>query len=179
MSQHNAPRAVRPVLRSRPFERQDIAPLLKWFTSDHDVKQWAGPSLSLSNLALQLEEILNGATKWRAFSVFEGEKPDVMGHFQIAFDPLLKMSVLGRVALSPRVRGAGAGTELVRLAVKEGFANGAHRLELRVFTFNVAAIRVYEKVGFVTEGVFRDASPFGDTFWDVQIMGLLWSNRTD
>jgi RimJ/RimL family protein N-acetyltransferase len=38
---------------------------------------------------------------------------------------------------------------------------GLHRISLSVFAFNPRAKRVYEKCGFVQEGIARDA-----LFWD-------------
>lgn len=58
--------------------------------------------------------------------------------------------------------GQGYGTEAMRLAVDYGFRKlRLHRISLGVFDFNPRAIRVYEKIGFVREGVERDA-----LFWE-------------
>ena len=50
------------------------------------------------------------------------------------------------------------GTEATRLIVGYGFEKlGLHRISLEVYAFNPRARRAYEKVGFVAEGVLRDA----------------------
>lgn len=159
-------------LSARSFHHRDIISLVGWFNTDRDVKEWGGPGLTLSGLRDQLEEIADGKSKWCAFSV-DADRQGPVGHFQIAYEPVLKTAVLGRLGFAPVCRGLGAGAALAQMAVREGFETPAHRLELRVYTFNTAAIRVYEKIGFLSEGVCREASPFQDTFWDVQIMSLL------
>jgi RimJ/RimL family protein N-acetyltransferase len=80
-----------------------------------------------------------------------------------------------RIALvSPAVHGQGYGSEAMRAVV--GFALDEvrlHRLELSVFEFNGPARRVYEKVGFVTEGVLRDALLWDGVRHDAVVMSIL------
>ncbi len=71
-------------------------------------------------------------------------------------------------------RGRGLGTEATRLVVGHGFAElGLHRISLEVYAFNPRARHVYEKVGFVHEGVGREALRFDDTWIDVHRMAAL------
>ncbi|MFF8290520.1 GNAT family N-acetyltransferase [Streptomyces sp. NPDC016309] len=63
-----------------------------------------------------------------------------------------------RTLVGPRGRDRGLGTEAIRLLLAHGFGElGLNRISLGVFAFNPRAIRVYEKVGFVREGVEREA----------------------
>ncbi len=79
-----------------------------------------------------------------------------------------------RVLLGPAGRDRGLGTEAVRLFVGYGFEQlGLHRIELEVFAFNPRARRVYEKVGFVAEGVLRDVKRDGDGWVDATVMSIL------
>lgn len=70
-----------------------------------------------------------------------------------------------RILIGPRGRDRGLGSEAVLLTVGYGFEQlGLHRIWLGVFAFNPRAIRVYEKAGFVVEGVDREAL-FADGQW--------------
>jgi RimJ/RimL family protein N-acetyltransferase len=63
-----------------------------------------------------------------------------------------------RTLIGPRGRDRGLGSEAIRLFLDHGFEQlGLNRISLGVFAFNPRAIRVYEKVGFVREGVEREA----------------------
>ncbi|MGA4798782.1 GNAT family N-acetyltransferase [Streptomyces lavendulocolor] len=63
-----------------------------------------------------------------------------------------------RTLVGPRGRDRGLGTEAIRLFLAHGFERvGLNRISLGVYAFNPRAIRVYEKVGFVREGVEREA----------------------
>jgi len=79
-----------------------------------------------------------------------------------------------RTILGPRGRDRGLGTEAIRLFLSYGFEQlGLHRISLDVLNFNPRAKRVYEKLGFVTEGVLREEHRWGDQWIDVTIMSML------
>jgi Acetyltransferase (GNAT) domain len=70
--------------------------------------------------------------------------------------------------------GRGLGTKATRLVL--AFAFGAldlHRVELEVYDFNPRARRVYEKVGFVVEGVRRDALWWDGAWHGAVMMAIL------
>jgi hypothetical protein len=79
-----------------------------------------------------------------------------------------------RTFLGPRGRGRGLGTEATRLIVGYRFEQAhLHRISLHVYTFNVRARRVYEKAGFVTEGVERETLLHENRWSDSNIPGRL------
>ena len=85
--------------------------------------------------------------------------------------PQLRVS---RTAIGPAGRGRGLGTEAVRMIVGYGFEQLAlHRIALEVYSFNPRARHVYEKVGFVAEGVLRDALHWDDQWIDATVMSIL------
>ncbi|WP_052851810.1 GNAT family N-acetyltransferase [Streptomyces avicenniae] len=79
-----------------------------------------------------------------------------------------------RIALVPTAHGRGLGTEATRLLVGHGFGRlGLHRIALEVYAFNPRARRVYEKAGFVAEGVLRDALLWEGERVDAVVMSIL------
>ncbi|MFE1576583.1 GNAT family N-acetyltransferase [Streptomyces fradiae] len=63
-----------------------------------------------------------------------------------------------RILVGPDGRDRGLGTEAIRLLLAYGFERlGLHRIHLGVYAFNPRALHVYERVGFVREGVERQA----------------------
>ncbi|MET9380341.1 GNAT family protein [Streptomyces sp. NPDC002928] len=79
-----------------------------------------------------------------------------------------------RTLIGPRGRGRGLGTEATRLIAGHAFEQlGLHRVQLEVYGNNPRARRVYEKAGFVVEGVRREAA-FRDGEWvDEVLMAVL------
>ncbi|MFG3283240.1 GNAT family N-acetyltransferase [Streptomyces sp. NPDC048111] len=79
-----------------------------------------------------------------------------------------------RICLVPGTYGSGLGTEAARLVVGYGFERlGLHRISLEVYAFNARARRAYEKVGFVAEGVLRDALLWEGDRVDATVMSIL------
>ena len=75
-------------------------------------------------------------------------------------------------------RGAGRGTEAVQLLLAFAFEDlNLERVFLHVFADNAAALRAYEKAGFVREGVLRQAAYVDGRRLDVVIMSFLRRDR--
>lgn len=70
--------------------------------------------------------------------------------------------------------GKGLGTEAIRVIAEFAFETlKLHKLSTRVLAFNTRAIRAYERVGFVREGLERESALIGGTWHDDVIVGLL------
>jgi RimJ/RimL family protein N-acetyltransferase len=82
------------------------------------------------------------------------------------------VGVLG-MGLLPAHRGKGHGTELINAVVEDAHRVGISRIELTVHADNDRAIALYEKVGFVREGVRRDAVCIDGRFIDSILMAKL------
>lgn len=80
-----------------------------------------------------------------------------------------------RIALaSEKLFGKGYGTEATRLIIDFGFQSlKLHRIELEVYDFNPRAQHVYEKVGFVREGIRRDVLLWDGVYHSAIVMSIL------
>lgn len=79
-----------------------------------------------------------------------------------------------RTILGPRGRDRGLGTEATSMIVGYGFEKlGLHRIALEVYAFNPRARHVYETVGFVAEGILRDALRWDGEWIDATVMSIL------
>jgi RimJ/RimL family protein N-acetyltransferase len=79
-----------------------------------------------------------------------------------------------RILIGPSGQGRGLGTEATRLIVGYGIEQlGLHRISLGVYAFNPRAQRAYEKAGFTTEGVLRDALLWDGEWVDEIVMSVL------
>lgn len=71
-------------------------------------------------------------------------------------------------------RSKGYGTEALRLTLRFAFHElNLHRLQLSVFSYNQSAQRLYEKLGFKREGVFRECLMRDGQRHDMIFYGLL------
>ncbi len=78
------------------------------------------------------------------------------------------------MAIDEAWRGRGVGSALMERAIEWARATGAHKITLHVYPHNAAAIALYEKYGFVREGLFRNQMlRKNGELWDTIPMGLL------
>jgi RimJ/RimL family protein N-acetyltransferase len=71
-------------------------------------------------------------------------------------------------------RGRGLGTDATALVLRHAFDTlNLNRVWLHVFEDNPGAIHVYEKLGFVREGVLREDNFRGGRYRDTVAMGIL------
>ena len=66
------------------------------------------------------------------------------------------VKMINGLAVDPDQQGAGIGRALVEAAVRRARALGARKVTLRVLGHNGTARRLYERCGFVVEGVLKD-----------------------
>ena len=74
------------------------------------------------------------------------------------------------LAVDPSAQGRGIGRALVEAAVSEATRRGATKLTLRVLGENTGARRLYERCGFVVEGLLRGEFLLDGTLVDDVLM---------
>ena len=67
-------------------------------------------------------------------------------------------------------RGRGVGRRLLEHVIALGRALGYHKIVLAAFPFNTAGLRLYERVGFSTVGVYREQGRLDGRWVDVVVM---------
>lgn len=139
---------------------------------------WA-PSASLANTVTfteRMEHKRQELTDW-SFTIFLDEQ--VAGNISLTgYEALADLAEIG-YWLRSDLCGRGLMTEAAGAVVDFGFDHvGCHRVELRAAESNVGSIRVAEKVGFVREGLLREANraPDGGRY-NMHLFGLLASER--
>ena len=94
------------------------------------------------------------------------------------FDPLAHHAEAG-ISLVPAARGRGIGTAAIVQLVEFGFVRrNLRRIHLQAIASNTAAIRAYEKAGFVVEGRQRQHAWVRGGYEDIVLMGILRPERS-
>jgi RimJ/RimL family protein N-acetyltransferase len=144
--------------------------------SQADTRPWRplppDPSLSPYSVAV--------ADDAAFFSIVSVEEDDLAGEALLwGIDLHNRLAHVG-VALLPRFRGRGLSVHVLHLLCRYGFAiRGLNRLQLETSVRNVAMIRAGARVGFVEEGVLRQAAWGPGWFADSVVMGLLTADWQD
>jgi RimJ/RimL family protein N-acetyltransferase len=73
----------------------------------------------------------------------------------------------------PSHRGQGLGKRLLQACIDKAWRKGLTRIELEARSDNEAAIRLYERLGFVHEARMRKAMRFDGVYFDSVLMSLV------
>jgi RimJ/RimL family protein N-acetyltransferase len=182
--------SVKPVLTGdkvvlRPFQAQDVPAMLDAL-ADPEVLRLTG---SVHDSVADAETVLGPgeAASLRRYYTARNTEPD---RLDLAVIDKASGRCVGEVVLNqwdegnrscnfrtligPDGRDRGLGTEALRLIAGYGFEQlRLHRISLEVYAFNPRARHVYEKVGFVAEGVLREALCYDDGWVDATVMSIL------
>ncbi|PEO52645.1 GNAT family N-acetyltransferase [Bacillus pseudomycoides] len=169
------------------FERNNFKQLIDWIDSEEFLLQWGGPAFSYPLQNKQLEKYIANANYENAnvfvYKVIDQETKKVIGHISLGkIDRINKSARIGKVLVGDTsMRGKSIGKKMMEAVLNVAFVQlKLHRVSLGVFDFNSASITCYEKVGFVKEGLLRDARKIGDEYWNLWEMSILeyeWFNR--
>ena len=172
--------SVKPVLTGertvlRPFTEADADTIWEIIQDPEVIRFTFEPSTELTPEKLRSWYGSRSAQPDRLdLAVTDRESGEVVGEVVLyEWDPAAR-SCTFRTLIGPRGRGRGIGTEATRLIVGHGFEQlGLHRIQLEVYGDNHRALRVYEKAGFVVEGVRREAAWRNGEWVDDVVMAIL------
>ncbi|MFE6418184.1 GNAT family protein [Streptomyces enissocaesilis] len=172
--------SVKPVLTGertvlRPFTEADAARMGE-IVGDPEVRRFTGsPGHELTPELLRSWYGSRSAQPGRLdLAVTDPADGEVLGEVVLHAWVPEERSCTFRTLIGARGRGRGIGTEATRLIVGYAFEElGLHRVQLDAYAFNDRALRVYEKVGFVREGVRREVERRDGVWVDEVLMAVL------
>ena len=176
-------------IRLRAPERSDVPFYVTWL-NDPEVLQGLEfiPPLSTASVEKRFEDLLASSDKGETYmfviEVCQDAEPESwkpVGNLGlINIDRLSRAAEFAIYIGEKAYRNQGYGTKATRLLLHYAFNTlNLNRIYLRVWETNPRAIRVYEKVGFVTEGRLRQAIFKEGRYIDVVSMAILSSEYKD
>lgn len=166
----------------RPFRRADIPALTAWFQTPAELTQWGGPKrrfpLDEAQLAACLAETQGPCPARRMWAADRDGALAATASVLMDWDQ--GIALLSMVGVAPQARRQGLAAPFIGQVVASVFAEPVfERLELNVYTFNAAAIRTYEALGFVREGIRRSLAKVGKERWDAAHYAMLRAGYVD
>jgi len=165
------------VVMLRELAREDI-PIVNRWRQDRDLVDGLGaPARYISEDVDQawFEEYLRRrGSDVRCAVLIQGE-PEPVGLVSLTgIDAVHRRAEIHLLIGRRDLHGRGVGTEATRLMLKHAFGDlNLHRVFLSVLAHNAAAIRVYEKCGFVREGIARESAYKRGKYEDMLQMATL------
>jgi ribosomal protein S18 acetylase RimI-like enzyme len=97
----------------------------------------------------------------------------MVGYIAVVFGRFKKFrgnAYISNVSVLKDERGKGIGTKLLNIAEEVAKERNARRIELEVFASNTNALGIYEKLGYVREGLKKHAVELNGSFDDMILM---------
>lgn len=162
----------------RELEREDIKCINKWRNDPHLIACLGAPYRFInedveSNWYDNYMHARNNSV--RCAIVDDAKEDEVLGLISLLDIDYINRTGELHIMIGGEVnRGRGLGTFAVNAMVEHAFNNlNLRRIELEVLENNLPAIRLYEKTGFVREGIKREANYKSGEYVGMVVMGLL------
>jgi Acetyltransferases, including N-acetylases of ribosomal proteins len=168
-------------IRLRALEREDIPSCVRWM-NDPDVVRYIS---TCNPLSMAMEE--KWFEKQLQQSQMESQILAIETHVGLEwihigntslnnFQPVTRSAEFGIMIGNKEFWHKGLGQETAKLMLKHGFEDlNLNRICLYVFAENLRAIHTYESVGYVKEGVLRQAIYKNGLYNDFVVMSVLHS----
>lgn len=162
----------------RELERKDLATVTTWRNQPELIAQLGAPfryiNAEVDNRWFD-SYMANRGSCVRCAIVQRDAPEQILGLVSLTNIDHLNQSAVLHIMIGDTARqGKGMGTFAVKAMLDHAFQNlNLHRVELKALTSNERARHVYEKVGFVREGILRKAVYKNGEFVDLYVYSLL------
>lgn len=170
--------------RLRELERKDMEEINHW-RNDPELVALLGAPFRFINSDVDnrwYENYMGNRGNTIRCAITEEESDEILGLVSlVSIDYLNQSAEFHLMVGEQRNRGKGVGTFAIQAMLHHAFANmNLQRVELTVVEGNKAAIRLYEKTGFIYEGRKRMAKYKNGKFVDMLVYAVIRSeyNRT-
>ncbi|UZO80734.1 GNAT family N-acetyltransferase [Aquimarina sp. ERC-38] len=150
----------------QPFIKDDFDRLISWIPSEKELVQFAGPLFTYPLTTDQLDGYIKNR-KLQPKKIVIVESNQVIGHCELNFS--YNLPCLSRILIGDtHYRGKGLGKQLISIMIEEILkVTPTHAVELRVYGWNINAIKLYEKQGFAIQPDKTSTFKFReDEIWD-------------
>lgn len=163
--------------RLRELDAKDIPAINQW-RNDPELISLLGAPFRYINQRVDekwFEGYMANRNSTVRCSIVEESQDEILGLISLtSIDQLNQSAELHIMIGNQDNQGRGMGTFAVREMLYHAFCNlNLHRVELTVMAHNLRAQHLYEKVGFVREGIKRKARYKNGTFIDVYCYAIL------
>lgn len=164
-------------IRLTAIKDSDIETIESWFNDIEFLRFYdvlpAVPKTQ-KQVRKMLDEYIESEDKY-IFAIRAKDLEDIIGI--IGFDEIIWSNGVATVFIgigNKAYAGKGLGKEALSMLLDFGFNElNFYRVQLNVIAYNAAAIRLYESVGFIKEGVYRSFILRDGKRYDMYLYGLL------
>ena len=159
----------------RLLQKEDVEEFYTWY-SDAQITRFVGMKPLSQDRAKTLFYYLLNDPNGIYFGIVKKDDGKIIGYIFLAriFKSHKIAREFGIIIGDKNQWGQGYGSEATELILDYGFQHlNLHRIQLLVLDFNERALHMYRKLGFIEEGIQREARIVDDKWDNVIMMSLL------
>lgn len=173
--------------------REDIPQIIKWLDDKDIYENWFGKYTynEPAHLGYEPKNMINATeAEWNEvfhdphhephrsiFSIYLNSNH--IGEAQLSIDESLGDSQISILIGEKKYWHKGYGTEAALALLEHSFLNlGMYRCWVDIPEFNINAVNLFEKIGFIHEGTFRKSRPRNNERFNSVVMGILIEEYT-
>ena len=160
----------------REIQRHDMKTINSW-RNNEDIISTLGAPFRFINQEVDerwFEQYMMQRSNTVRCAITTKENDEILGIVSLVEIDFINRSAQFHIMIGESEQNKGAGTFGVQSMINHGFKNyGLHRIELHVLADNKRAQHVYEKCGFVQEGISRQAVFKNGQFKDMIIYSII------
>jgi RimJ/RimL family protein N-acetyltransferase len=158
------------------LEKEDAKEIVTWYEEEMFSRLLSSsPASPQSVVKIEkwLEEETNDQSNY-LFGIRTQQERQLVGYVELERVDLSNGNAWLAIAIGPQHWKKGYGMEAMEKVLTYAFNELClHRIQLTVFSYNMGAISLYEKIGFVKEGTYREYIHRDGKRYDMHLYGLL------
>lgn len=154
--------------------KNDYLTMTKWMNEDYDIAANNGFLAS----SLNEEKVMKKLEMWdesdSAFSIILKSTNELIGNISYFNHSKPVLGATMGIYIASKYRGKGYGKQAIDLMLRHAFETlNYEAVRIEVFSYNLNAIKVYEKIGFKKVGAWRNAKYHQGKLYDIVLMDIL------
>ena len=153
------------MIKLKHFRTEDWSYLQKWIKNEAELMQFAGPIFSFPIDQKQVKNYLSESN--RTVFRIETENNQIVGVAEISIEKE-NVAKLARILIGEKsMRGKGVGTQLINKLTDYAFKElEKKKIILNVYSWNIGAIKCYEKAGYYRTNRTPIKTKVGNEEWE-------------
>ena len=157
-----------------PMNSDDYLKYVEWL-NDYDIAKGINNYTNVVSINSEKEWLANAVNEKYIFAIICIENDELIGNISLTnVDYINKTAELGIFIGNKDYHSRGYGSEAIMLLLNYAFNYiNLNNVMLKVYSFNICAIKAYEKCGFKTFGIWKDSHYFNGKYVDEIFMNVL------
>ena len=157
-----------------PINSDDYLKYTEWL-NDYDIAKGVNQYVNMVNINGEHEWLEKAMNEKYNFAIVTTNDDLLIGNISLMnVNEIDKTAELGIFIGDKNYHSSGYGSEAIKLILNYGFNYiNLNNIMLRVYSFNIGAIKAYEKCGFKTFGIWKESHYFDGEYHDEIFMNIM------